>query len=81
MMMAKAASPMGLDLRGMKIEAAQEYEMGVAMRLTKVHIRFHLPVPLTPDQEKALRAGAELCPVHTALRPDVAVTMELIKAS
>ena len=80
MMLAKAAAPLGLDVQGLQTEVQHDYEMGPPMRLKQARIRFLLPIPITPDEENALRAGAALCPVHTALRPEVSVKLELISA-
>ena len=80
MMLAKAAAALGLDVEGMKTEVQHDYEMGPTMRLKQARIRFLLPIRITPDQQNALRAGAALCPVHTALRPDVPVELELRSA-
>jgi uncharacterized OsmC-like protein len=78
MMLAKTAGPLGVDVRDMQVEVQQDYDMGPPMRLKTVNVRFCLSKSITSEQEKALRAGAELCPVHTALRPDVPVKLELV---
>lgn len=53
-----------------------EYDDGPPMRLKSALIRFELPKPIAPEQEAKLRAAAGMCPVHTALRTDIPVTME-----
>ena len=63
----------------MDIEVSHEYDPGPPMRLKSAQIRFLLAGDTTPEQEGSLRAAAGMCPVHTALRPDVPVTLEILK--
>ena len=79
MMLAKAADRLRLDVKGMQVEVSHEYDTGQPMRLAAARIRFILPCRFDSKQEAELRAGAELCPVHTSLRPDIPVTMELVQ--
>ncbi len=80
MMLAKAADRLHLDVQGMQVEVTHEYDMGPPMRLVSALIRFVLPCRFDSEQEAELRAGASLCPVHTGLRPDIRVTMELVRS-
>ena len=77
MMLAKAAEHLQLDVKGMQVDVSHEYDMGPPMRLSSARIRFALPHRFSSEQEAELRAGAELCPVHTSLRPNITVDMEL----
>ena len=79
MMLAKAADRLQLDVKGMQVEVSHEYDMGQAIRLASARIRFVLPCRFDSEQEAELRAGAGLCPVHTSLRPNIPVTMELVQ--
>ena len=66
----------GLDVRNMAVEVTHEYDDGPPMRLRSARIRFTLPGSVTAEQEARLRAAAGMCPVHSALRPDVNVMFE-----
>ena len=79
MMLAKAAKRLQLDVKGMQVEVSHEYDMGPPMRLSSARIRFALPCRFSSEQEAELRAGTELCPVHTSLRPNIPVTLELVQ--
>jgi uncharacterized OsmC-like protein len=79
MMLAKAADRLQLDVKGMQVEVSHEYDLGPPMRLCSARIRFVLPCRLSREQAVELQAGAELCPVHTSLRPDITVDMELVQ--
>jgi uncharacterized OsmC-like protein len=79
MMLAKAADRLKLNVAGMQVEVSHEYDTGPPMRLSSARIRFVLPCRLSSEQAAELQAGAELCPVHTGLRPDITVDMELVQ--
>ena len=66
----------GIDVKNMEIEVVHDYDDGPPMRLRTANIRFLLAGAISADQQAKLRAAAEMCPVHTALRPDIQVTME-----
>lgn len=78
MMMGKAAKAEGLDIGGMKVEMALEMTEGTPPRIAAGKACFHLPRRLSGDQLAKLKAGAELCPVHNALRSEIPVALELI---
>jgi uncharacterized OsmC-like protein len=78
MLAAMKGAAEGLDVTNMGVEVTHEYDDGPPMRLRGALIRFVLPGALTVEQEARLRAAAGMCPVHTALRPDVKVTIEFI---
>ena len=79
MVLAKAADRLQLDVTGMQVEVSHEYDVGQPMCLSSARIRFALPCRFNAEQEAELRAGAELCPVHTSLRPNIPVSMELVQ--
>ena len=81
MMLSKAADHLQLNVKGMHVEVSHEYDTGPPMHLASVRIRFVLPCRFDSEQEAELRAGAELCPVHTSLRPNIPVTMELVQVT
>jgi uncharacterized OsmC-like protein len=66
----------GVDTANMGIEVTHDYDDGPPMKLKAALIRFLLSGNASAEQEAKMRAAAEMCPVHTALRPDVRVTME-----
>lgn len=78
MMMVKAGKELGLDLAQMQVEVAHDYHPGPPMMLRSVHLRFHLPCFVSPGQNDVLQKGAKACPVHSSLRHDIPVTLELI---
>jgi len=78
MMMGKAAKGAGLDIGGMTVEMALEMAEGTPPRVGSVKARFVLPRKFAPGELAKLKAGAEMCPVHRALRPEIPVTLELI---
>lgn len=78
MMMGKAAKANGLDIDGMHVEMALEMADSAPPRVVAVKARFVLPRKFAGDQLAKLKAGAEMCPVHNALRPEVPVTLELV---
>ncbi|MCL2640859.1 MAG: OsmC family protein [Phycisphaerales bacterium] len=78
MMMGKAAKAKDLDIDGMKVEISLEMADCMPPQITAVNARFILPRKFSADQLAVLKAGAEMCPVHKALRPEIAVTLELI---
>jgi uncharacterized OsmC-like protein len=69
----------GIDVSNMDVEVTHDYDDGPPMRLKSAQIRFVLATPVSPEQEATLRAAAGMCPVHTALRPDIPVTIEFAK--
>jgi len=79
MMMAKAGKTVGLDLAQMQVEVVHEYNPGPPMLLESAILRFRLPCSTSPEQREHLQKGATLCPVHSALRNDIPVTLELIQ--
>jgi len=66
----------GVDTENMGIEVTHDYDDGPPMKLKTALIRFLLSGKVSAEQEAKMRASAEMCPVHTALRQDVKVTME-----
>ncbi len=78
MMMGKAADANGLDIVGMTVEMKLEME-GSPLMVTSVHARYLLPRRFSPADLAKLKAGAELCPVHTSLRPEIKVILELVQ--
>ena len=78
MMMVKAGKDLGLDLTQMQVEVTHDYHPGPPMMLRSVHLRFYLPCHVTLEQSDRLKTGAALCPVHSSLRHDIPVTIELI---
>lgn len=78
MMMGKAAEANGLDISGMAVEVNLEME-GTPMMVTSVRARYFLPRRFSPADLATLEAGAKLCPVHTSLRPEIKVTLELVQ--
>lgn len=81
MMMVKAGKELGLDLSTMQVEIEHEFGEGAPMKMSQARLRFTLPCAITPEQEHRLRQGAEGCPVHSALRPEIPVTFELVTRS
>lgn len=69
----------GVDVTNMDVEVTHEYDDGPPMRLKSARIRFVLAGELSAEQEAKLRAAAGMCPVHTALRLDIPVTMEFTR--
>lgn len=78
MMMGKAGKALGLNLAEMQVEVVHEYQPGPPMLLETAHLKFYLPFAASPEQCKLLKKGASLCPVHSALRHDISVTLEII---
>jgi uncharacterized OsmC-like protein len=78
MMMAKAARAGGLNVDGMAVEMILEMADDAPPRIVAVQARFILPRQFSSDQLAALKAGAQMCPVHKALRPEIPVTLELV---
>jgi len=78
MMMGKAGKNLGLNLAEMQVEVVHNYRPGPPMLLETAHLKFHLPFAASPEQCEQLKIGASLCPVHSAFRNDIAVTLELI---
>jgi uncharacterized OsmC-like protein len=79
MLVAMKGTTNGINVDGMDIEVVHDYDAGPPMRLKSARIRFMLAGDTTPEQEDGLRDAARLCPVHTALRPDVPVTFEVLR--
>ena len=69
----------GVDVRNMDVEVTHEYDDGPPMRLKSARICFVLAGAVSVEQEATLRAAAGMCPVHTALRLDIPVTMEFTR--
>ena len=80
MLVAMKGAAEGVNVDDMEIEVIHEYEAGPPMRMKSAQIRFLLGGDATPEQADRLRAAAGMCPVHTALRPDVPVTLEIVTA-
>jgi uncharacterized OsmC-like protein len=78
MMMAKAGINLGLNLAEMQVEVVHNYRPGPPMLLETAQLRFHLPCSASLEQVEQLKKGASLCPVHSALRNDISVTLEVI---
>lgn len=78
MLVAMKGAAEGVNVDDMDIEVEHEYD-AAPMRLKSAHIRFLLAGDTTPEQKDKLRAAAGMCPVHTALRPDVPVILEILK--
>jgi uncharacterized OsmC-like protein len=68
----------GVNTENMGIEVTHDYDDGPPMKLRTALIRFLLSGKVSAEQEAKMRASAEMCPVHTALRQDVSVTMEFV---
>lgn len=75
MMLSKAAKERGLDVRGTTVEVTHTYTETVPARLDTARVRFTLPRRFTADELAALKAGAELCPVHQSLNAKVEVIL------
>ena len=79
MLLAMKGAADGVKVDNMGIEVVHEYDPGPPMRLKSAQIRFLLAGDTTPEQKGRLREAAGMCPVHTALRPDVPVTMAILR--
>lgn len=77
MMLSKAAKERGLDVRGTTVEVTHTYTETIPAKLATARLRFVLPRAFTADELAALKAGAELCPVHQSLNAQVEVQMEV----
>lgn len=78
MLAAMQGAAEGVNVKDMEVEVEHEYDDGPPMRLKSARIRFVLAQTISSEQEGRLRAAAGTCPVHTALRPGISVTMEFV---
>lgn len=77
MLLAMKAGALGVNAEDLKVEVRQDYDDGPPMMLKTVHIRFLLAQEVTADQEEELLNAAKTCPVHTSLRSDISVLLEI----
>ena len=78
MMLSKAAKERSLDVRGMTVEVIHTYTETMPARLDTARVRFILPRRFTADELGALKAGAEMCPVHRSLNAKVEIVLECL---
>lgn len=76
MMLGKTAKERGLDVRGLTVEVSHTYTETIPASLATARVRFRLPRAFATEDIVALKAGAELCPVHRSLCATVDIEME-----
>jgi len=69
-----SAKKNGFDIAGAKINVSPVWAKDKPI-LAEVNSTVVLPAPLTEVQLNALRKGAQNCPIHNSLRPEVKTTL------
>jgi putative redox protein len=65
------AQRMNIDLVGSTVKVQKEMVTTGPRRIAKLTVDFHVPTPLTSEQQEKLRNAAMTCPVHKSMHPDV----------
>jgi len=76
-----AAQKMNVDLRGATVNVQKEMAATGPRRIGKLSVEFHIPTPLTSEQQEKLRNAAMTCPVHKSMHPDVQMPVSFHFAS
>jgi len=78
MCMAMVAERDGLDFRGAELAVKMELAPEPARRFAAFTLTVSLPRKFSESDQAKLAKAAELCPVRNSLRPEVAVSVEVV---
>lgn len=77
-LMAMQAAKLGVDLKGTTAEIEKEMSTTPPRRISRITIRFRIPLAPLPGQKEKLEKSALECPVHRSIHPDVRLETEFV---